>query len=858
MPIQNITPATSDEIKDDFLSCFEPTDNFKLDQEGMYQAVSEAMVSLLIRNKLSSKDFLQYFSGSIEPNGDSVFYLSKKDKYGYCGEVQDDNATRNTVCMGETVKLPIKHKGKHVFEIGCLYVTSVEAKNLEKNFAARMSLQTSSSVFPQPYPRSIYRIEPDVSWPNHPFLTQETSDYVSMQTLVPTSVEDVMRVRDWFHYKYTNLYNLFEHEIKEAKKRTPEYLWQKMAGEPFDFGTIVKKALLGTNPVDFEYGKECWWEKWAEKNTNWQECSELDRIEYLLERITEARLFPDRFPALCKDFLIEFKNHYHEIESGVYVSYDFEKHKKTLIPVTTFPVEYSASKFVATVPPPDKKLQLFNLDKICTDTPKNILITDSLQIAALNSDWLEQRGWIITSALCFDKYTDAIDWEPLSRKDYVIQGIYYLITNHSGFSLRDAYQRAYDFQHNGNDGEYISRFPNLKYIQFEVRYPAYLNLDSLNAFLIFDADNKPQRIESSVMVLDETKFIEIYNRASVPEKPFWETPDVVATKPIKESSSSKKPIPYLLRPVLRHGQITMLYSPKGNGKSLLALCMSMAVVGASQESYQVFKEMQWRTIPHVENKKYIPRKILYLAFEQPERVIERFNEKKKIIWKSRVEECESNFILKTNMPKKNYLAKENQRELLELFDKAKDEGIPRLPVDLVVIDTLTSCVTFSNLTEIGNRITELREEIQKRNLAMLIIHHSNAEENVRGGEDILKSVDLTIYMGNSLGDGLSDTEKADIHKARPISRKNGNEQNDWIKDEFHGFFKDEDETWHVDCDNIPADTFEAKMLTDVVAHYRKRGFTLETIAKMLGTSDNTLRKKWYEAHSLLKGNNVKQ
>ena len=358
------------------------------------------------------------------------------------------------------------------------------------------------------------------------------------------------------------------------------------------------------------------------------------------------------------------------------------------------------------------------------------------------------------------------------------------------------------------------------------------------------------------MVLDETEFLELYDKATAPKKDFWENPVVIEAKTITESSG-KDPIPYLLRPVLRRGHITMLYSPKGNGKSMLALCMSMAVVGASQESYQVFKEMQWRTIPHLENKKYIPRKILYLAFEQPERVIGRFNEKKKKIWKSRWEECESNFILKTNMPKKNYLAKENQRELLELFDKAKDEGIPGLPVDLVVIDTLTSCVTSSNLTEIGNRITELREEIQKRNLAMLIIHHSNAEENVRGGEDILKSVDLTIYMGNSLGDGLSDTEKADIHKARPISRKNGNEQNDWIKDEFHGFFKDEDETWHVDCGDTPAEIFEAKMLMDVLAHYKTRSFTQEACAKMLGISDNTLRDKLKAAKELLEANNIK-
>ncbi len=329
MPTPNVIPATPTEVLEDFLTSFDPVDNFKVDEADMRQLVTEAMVSLLIRHKLSSKDFLQYFSGSTKSDGNLVFCLSKKDIYEYCGEVKDvDGKTEKVEVMGRTSEFPIMRKGKHIFEIDYFNVTSVEAKNLEKNFAARMSFQTSSNVLPQSYPQSIYRIEPDVSWPNHPFLTQKTSDYVSMQLQVLTSVEDVMKVRDWFHYKNTNLYRLFEHEIKGAKKRLPEFLWQKMTGETFELGAIVKKKILDANPVDFVYGEKGWWEKWAEKNTNRQECSELGRIEYLLEKITKAGLYPDCFPALCKDFLIEFKNSYHEIESGVYVSYDFEKQKK--------------------------------------------------------------------------------------------------------------------------------------------------------------------------------------------------------------------------------------------------------------------------------------------------------------------------------------------------------------------------------------------------------------------------------------------------------------------------------------------------------------------------------------------------
>ncbi len=537
--------------------------------------------------------------------------------------------------------------------------------------------------------------------------------------------------------------------------------------------------------------------------------------------------------------------------------------KKTLIPVTTFPVEYSASKFVATVPPPDKKLQLFNLDKICTDTLKNILITDSLQIAALNTEWLERRGWIITSFLCLDGNYDAVDWTPLFKEEYAIQGIYYLITNHSGMSLEETYQKAYDFQHvrKGDDIEY--RIPGLAYLQLQVEYPPYRSFANLHDFLDFSNNNMPRRVEDSGLFMDENKFLEIYQRAIAPRRPFWETPEVPKPEQKKESAS-KEPIPYLLRPALQRRQITMLYAPKGRGKSLLALCMGMAVVAAGQNTYQIFKELWWRACPNPE-KKYGTNKVLYLAFEQGERVRERLDDKKRKIWKSKTDECEPNFIIEAKMPKKNYLASENQPELLKRINQATQEGNPGQPVDLVIIDTLSSCVTSSSLTDIGQRIKELRVEIQKRNLALLIVHHANAEGGNRGGEEILNSVDLPIRMANCpLKElGPKDEDKSHLQESKitepfGIIRGNGNNIDDWIKSRFDGIFKDEDENWHMVREQGANEIYEAKILKDVVDHYKKRGFTHKGIAKMLGTSDNTLRQKLEEAKKLLRENNIKQ
>ena len=168
------------------------------------------------------------------------------------------------------------------------------------------------------------------------------------------------------------------------------------------------------------------------------------------------------------------------------------------------------------------------------------------------------------------------------------------------------------------------------------------------------------------------------------------------------------------------------------------------------------------------------------------------------------------------------------------------------------------------MNDIGQRIKELREEIQKRNLALLIVHHANDEGGARGGESVLTSVDLTIRMANCpLKElGSNDEDKSHLktkESTEPfgIIRLNGNDVDDWVESRFDGFFNDEDETWHVFCGNDIPEIYEARILKEAVEHYRSRGFNYEVIAKMLGTTDNTLRKKLEEAKRLLRGNNIK-
>ncbi len=191
MPIQNITPATSDEILDDFLVRFEPTDNFKLDQEVMYQAVAQAMVSLLIRHKLTSKDFLQFFSGETDSEGNYIFSLKKIIEYKIPGELYLDNYNSY-------------HKGNHIFEIKDICINSLNALTLETN---KHNWHTSNPDSP-PYPCSIYRIDPKVDWPNHTFRLNEEAQHCN-NYFERTYENQVKEIRDRFLHEYTNLYALF-------------------------------------------------------------------------------------------------------------------------------------------------------------------------------------------------------------------------------------------------------------------------------------------------------------------------------------------------------------------------------------------------------------------------------------------------------------------------------------------------------------------------------------------------------------------------------------------------------------------------------------------------------------------------
>ena len=87
--------------------------------------------------------------------------------------------------------------------------------------------------------------------------------------------------------------------------------------------------------------------------------------------------------------------------------------------------------------PGEKKLSLFNLPELAAYPDAPVILTDSLEIAALNQAKIKPEKLIFTSSICADGHYEQVDWKPLKgRLPYL------LITNHSGRIFEEACLKA--------------------------------------------------------------------------------------------------------------------------------------------------------------------------------------------------------------------------------------------------------------------------------------------------------------------------------------------------------------------------------------------------------------------------------
>ncbi len=440
-----------------------------------------------------------------------------------------------------------------------------------------------------------------------------------------------------------------------------------------------------------------------------------------------------------------FKDKYGNIKMQLLKLYDWKKDRKVLIPVTVWSYPNSSQDKLFCVPLPEEKQPLYHLDLLLKPETETIVLTDSVEIADSN-----QRNApadvVFTSFICSPEHYEQVDWTPLEEKE-----VYYLISNHSKLSLEEAIAKA----------EQLNKFftanlnIHLKFIVLSVNYPQsrYRSFSNVDEFISYYNDNPPKAETDLLMILDADDFKELYDRAnkriaSLNSK--WWLPDtsieqLASTE--KETDKHRRP-PYLLRPFLLRGEVSMLYASKSTGKSALALSMAAAVVSGET----LFKE-KWWTVPKTKydpfcNVTYPYRKVLYLDFENGEGEIrERKIDFARCYWPTpkndeKWQRCSDNLIVEdmTQAEAKDYSAPENWKDTIALLEKAKAKGIPGQPVDLLVIDTVSKFIrnAYTPRMDLSNFINKLRG----MNIATLLVHHEGSSKEIRGW----KSVKDDIYF----------------------------------------------------------------------------------------------------------------
>lgn len=390
----------------------------------------------------------------------------------------------------------------------------------------------------------------------------------------------------------------------------------------------------------------------------------------------------------------------------------------------------------------EEKLPLFNLDRLADCGDRTVILTDSIEIAAKNQGQFENTIW--TSFYGDWQYTD---WAPLGDARQVVL----LVTNHSGRNLAETYGTAKAL------ADYLTEtvgLENLCFIQLQTDYGA----------------EQPGTIPESYREMNVDEFRAMAERAEEVLKPrpeFWSEPVTGTNAPAQKKDLlhiEQQPYRYLLRPFLVEGTTSLIHAPKGVGKSSFGYSIAGALT--SIHKAELCPGTWW-----IAREK--PCRVLYLDFENSERVIsQRLNRFSSQYWGRGDDDNKAgqgNLVIRygDQLPMcTNYALPENHAMVFGWLKEAEAQG----HVDLMVIDTYSRFINSQESTKSVAGFTALCNQINQRGTAVLVIHHSGGNGDVRGFKekrDILYScVRLTRENGGPADDLFSAPVKVEWENLR--------------------------------------------------------------------------------------------
>ena len=541
----------------------------------------------------------------------------------------------------------------------------------------------------------------------------------------------------------------------------------------------------------------------------------------------------DKFP---------FRNAYGEVIQKVVRVQAGGGKAKVLIPLTSWMRDNYTRDSLFCIPHPKMQV-IYNLDLLAenakSENKKAVILTDSLEIAEANQRLSDQR-FIWTSWICDEAAEQPfaqVDWGPLKDAG----SLYYLISNHSDMTLADAYIKAYNLADYLEDNHDIE----LKFIQAPARFSkenVSLGVESEHVRAIDEFDEFERMYDDAVKALSSPIppwYAKIAGAASAPQP-------VMAPSILERLSKRKDAVPYLLRPFITKGQISLLYAGTGLGKSALAYTLSASVV-AGENPFQEYREsgvaigdMKWWNGIKIDDGGL--RKVLYLDFELGEA---RSDEHIKDYFlpylpedKAQREACLENFDVRhitQQIP--DYSQKENHGAILKLVEESKKKGNGLLPA-MIVFDTYTKAVGGTEDMDTWTRMKDLLDTLCSMGIAVLIVHQATKDGKSRGFAD--KDDNFTGILKMSRPNNASGTLDVPLQlKATKLSASCVKIDYGMFEVRFINGEKGEGGKWTVHKPAISSD----EEFGIIVSSYKRASYKRDAIATMMGMGHDTCNRR---------------
>lgn len=376
-----------------------------------------------------------------------------------------------------------------------------------------------------------------------------------------------------------------------------------------------------------------------------------------------------------------------------------------------------------------EKIPLWNHERIMSKATDTVVICGCIQDAEAlqraNADFEN-----VAFAGIMGDELERVNFAPLSGKN-----VAFLISNHNGGSLEDAYEETEKVFIYIRDRIEAKEYA---FYQRKVNYPDSTSTIATPEALASAYYHHSPEVEPDSMLLpmDEYEFNTMLAKIRQKAEPFWIKP--ASTSDMLESRVDD----FLVRGILYKGMTTLFAGRSGTKKTHFALILGRYVVAGDKP---FLKDRFWtRAQPNG-----YPKKVVYWCFDD---VSERELKKMNYFYKKNLPpKCADNFFIES-APEAvlNPDIKNIQKEMVKYAFK----GQLGLPVELLIIDTLSDLKGQQHTVDSLKLLSDFKKLVRP-DLAILVLHHITDVGNIRGGSGVKRGPRIALSL-------KKDKDKPDV------------------------------------------------------------------------------------------------